>query len=965
MEPSSPIVKSNNSSSEGKLVWFEFLLDNKLLKNHLSSLKPDPSALDLLEQFVDQAIRSLGTEETPEQKWKTLSLNLMALKVAAHLNWDLTTFKNSLPLYMVHKVLKDFVEHVSPVNFSIQSVSSTICGLPDPILFALTTYNRWSIQTYIESALPTKQPKNPVQQLPGNTFNVAGVNEMVLKTVQRYSTLKECVTFLEFVVGLDRDIFVPDFDFFPDGPAFDDHHMTGVLTMKIKKSEILCMVCYDLGLFYFHEKKHQKAADMFQKTRTLLTELKESRFCQNLDRSALRGYLESCGSLAKEEGDSATLSSPLTLSSRLVKQQKLNYQGVLDLLIEDNVKQEIPRQQRDVLLQEAFFSGLLNPTELVQICLCGALRQITDGQPVSLSVWNGLQSIPAKHLEGSGKFLHGLISQLPAEQKQKTKPFLWSLCADRTYRQMITPTLLDFLLQEETDTISKMDTDTGVAVIQHQPEVVGSHDNVGVYLGQLTLRLILSHDPVEIDGLLTNLHKVAPNGRYASAYSKWHIDKGYAFIIDGLGNKKRQDMITLLLVKAQHCLQLKNFTSAKRLLQAAHNLMKEYSSKLQRALVNEMLNVDLLHAQDSGYKYLGGKMEETIKRIQSCFACVQNDREIRPREAILRLCSLYIMNMQQWHLLRTASDHDPMFKICNSLVEIARNLPNVSHCRQPATELWETLTKMLTYSNQTKRDFLGVPVKRNTSNEMIGFKRMEVLNFILQLQVKTLLSVLLSCLAKFYNVVKDDPANCLSLEHGSIWPRITGSTQDLSESAITSVLSKTLNHSLQVHSDQPFWLKIKADMELANNQPVAALRYYLLSMAATSQYFQKPVPTETLSQEVLRKMIKCCTTLKCFTQVAVLCQFMESVDHAAAFKALQEKMCYDGGDSLYQYFWDLTILEYLVYMHNKRGEEEKKQVALRALNHPELNTCNPPQILEAAAQRRNSKFLLALARQYL
>lgn len=61
-------------------------------------------------------------------------------------------------------------------------------------------------------------------------------------------------------------------------------------------------------------------------------------------------------------------------------------------------------------------------------------------------------------------------------------------------------------------------------------------------------------------------------------------------------------------------------------------------------------------------------------------------------------------------------------------------------------------------------------------------------------------------------------------------------------------------------------------------------------MAATSQYFQKPVPTETLSQEVLRKMIKCCTTLKCFTQVAVLCQFMESVDHAAAFKALQEKM---------------------------------------------------------------------------
>lgn len=45
-------------------------------------------------------------------------------------------------------------------------------------------------------------------------------------------------------------------------------------------------------------------------------------------------------------------------------------------------------------------------------------------------------------------------------------------------------------------------------------------DNVGVYLGQLTLGLILSHDPAELDDLLTRLHKVTPSGRYACAYSK-------------------------------------------------------------------------------------------------------------------------------------------------------------------------------------------------------------------------------------------------------------------------------------------------------------------------------------------------------------------------------------------------------------------------------------------------------------
>ncbi|XP_071823499.1 integrator complex subunit 8-like [Apostichopus japonicus] len=962
MESSSDNIKPNNNSGEGKLIWFEFLLDNNLLKNHLAVENQDPSALVLLEQFVDQAIRSLGTEETPEQKWKTLSLNLMALKVAAYLTWDLTTFKQNLPLYMVHKVLKDFVEHVSPLNFSIQSVSSTICGLPDPILFALTTYNRWSIETYIESALPTKQPKHPVQQLPGSTFNVAGVNEMVLKTVQRYSTLKECVSFLEFVLNLDRDIFIPDFDYFPDGPAFDEQKMTGVLTAKLKKSELLCMVCFDLGLFYFHEKKHQKAGEMFQKSHALLIEVNGSTYCQNLDREALQGYLKSCSCLSP---DGAPPSSD-TLASRLVKHQKMNYQGVIDVLMEDNIKREIPFQQREFLLQEASSSGLLNPIELLQICLCNALRQVSDNQPVSLSVWNCLQSIPVKHYEGSGNFLQKLVFQLPVSDKPKISSFLWSLKADRNYRQMITPPVLKFLLQKDADssTLSE-DMDDSLPLIQHQPATVGSHDNVGVYLGQLTLGLILSHDPAELDDLLTRLHKVTPSGRYASAYSKWHIDKSYAFIIDGLGNKKRQDMITLLLVKAQHCLELKNFTSAKRLLQAAHNLMKECSSKLQRALVNEMLYVDLLHAQDSGYKYLGGKMEETVKRIQACSACVQNDREIRPREAILRLCSLYIMNMQQWQLLRTMGDHDPIFKICSSLVEVVQNLPNVAHCRQGASELWDHLTKILSFSNTTKRDFLGVPVKRNTHNEVSSVKRMEVLNFILQLKSRIVLSILLSCLTRFHNIVKEDPANCLSLEHTGIWPRLVSSTQDLSASTISSVLSKTLNHSLQVHPDQTFWLKTKADMELSNSQPVAALRYYLLSIAASTRYFQRPVTKETVSAEILLKMIKCCSALKCFTQVAVLCQFLESVDHSTAFKALQEKMCYDGGDALYQFFWDLTILEYLVYMHNKRNEEEKKQVALRALNHPELNSCNPSQILQAAAQRRKSKFLLALARQYL
>lgn len=50
--------------------------------------------------------------------------------------------------------------------------------------------------------------------------------------------------------------------------------------------------------------------------------------------------------------------------------------------------------------------------------------------------------------------------------------------------------------------------------------------------------------------------------------------------------------------------------------------------------------------------------------------------------------------------------------------------------------------------------------------------------------------------------------------------------------------------------------------------------------------------TQVYSDSVLRRMIKCCSALKCHTQVAVLCQFLEETDYVIAFKAMQEKQVF-------------------------------------------------------------------------
>ncbi|PIO38846.1 hypothetical protein AB205_0144080 [Aquarana catesbeiana] len=49
-------------------------------------------------------------------------------------------------------------------------------------------------------------------------------------------------------------------------------------------------------------------------------------------------------------------------------------------------------------------------------------------------------------------------------------------------------------------------------------------------------------------------------------------------------------------------------------------------------------------------------------------------------------------------------------------------------------------------------------------------------------------------------------------------------------------------------------------------------------------------------------------------------------------------------------------------LHHKRGEVDKRQIAIKAIGQPELNASNPEEVLQLAAQRRKKTFLQAMAK---
>lgn len=105
--------------------------------------------------------------------------------------------------------------------------------------------------------------------------------------------------------------------------------------------------------------------------------------------------------------------------------------------------------------------------------------------------------------------------------------------------------------------------------------------------------------------------------------------------------------------------------------------------------------------------------------------------------------------------------------------------------------------------------------------------------------------------------------------------------------------------------------------------------------------------------------------LGCHTQVAVLTQFFDEPDYLLAFRSLSEQKCNDAIDAYYHCFWDTNILEYLIHIHHKKTEFQRRKRAINAMGLLELNANNNEEIQRESSNLRKRIFLRALCNQYI
>ncbi|XP_070337018.1 integrator complex subunit 8 isoform X3 [Equus asinus] len=882
--------------------WFEFLLEESLLEKHLRKPCPDPAPVQLIVQFLEQASKPSVNEQNqvqpPPDNKRNRILKLLALKVAAHLKWDLDILEKSLSVPVLNMLLNELL-CISKVPPGTKHVDMDLATLPATTAMAILLYNRWAIRTIVQSSFPVKQAKPGPPQLSvmNQMQQEKELTENILKVLKEQAS--DSILVLEAALTLNKDLYVHTMrtlDLLAMEPGVvNGETESSPAGLKIKTEEMQCQVCYDLGTAYFQQGSansaiYEKAREKFFRTKELISE------------------------------------------------------EVIKIFIEDNLTFSLPVQFRQSVLRELFQKAQQGSEALDEICFkvcaCNTVRDILEGRTISVQ-FNQLFLTPNKEkidflLEVCSRSIN--LEKASDSLKGNMAAFLKNVCLgleDLQYVFMISShELFITLLKDEErklliDQMRKRCPRVNLCI----KPVTSFYDipaSASVNIGQLEHQLILSVDPWRIRQILIELHGMTSERQFWTVSNKWEVPSVYSGVILGIKDSLTRDLVYILMAKGLHCSTVKDFSHAKQLFAACLELVTEFSPKLRQVMLNEMLLLDI-HTHEAGTGQSGERPpSDLISRVRGYLEMRLPD--IPLRQVIAEECVAFMLNWRENEYLTLQVpafllQSNPYVKLGQLLAATCKELPGPKESRRTAKDLWEVVVQICSVSSQHKRGSDGrVSLIKQRESTLGIMYRSELLSFIKKLREPLVLTIILSLFVKLHNV-REDIVNDITAEHISIWPSSIPNLQSVDFEAVAITVKELVRYALAINPGNHSWLLIQADSYFATNQYSAALHYYLQAGAVCSDFFNKTVPPDVYTDQVIKRMIKCCSLLNCHTQVAILCQFLREIDYKTAFKSLQEQNSHDAMDSYYDYIWDVTILEYLTYLHHKRGETDKRQIA--------------------------------------
>ncbi|KAL1461880.1 hypothetical protein WDU94_013747 [Cyamophila willieti] len=978
------------------VLWFEFLLDPNLLERHFNKHNPDPSPENLIIKFLTT---SLEPPEDPELHningvlsdpvnnanhapvnghSRRQSLKILAIKICALWNFSLEQIESKLPICLQNTLLRELIAFTSPTHDSNTLIDIDLQNIPDEYMFSLSLFHRWVLRT-LSNAIEFKQIRmNAIQgslteneELLSHLQSMSGRSEQFLKVLctmnkaTGYITVPTCQCFTALI---EQNV--------------DSHRHDFTLGYKLNFYEFLCQILLDLTAFQVYREDYVEAKSSISHCKRLFDCLSEgpvSPYC-SVTQEEIQGYCEACGVDVSEKN---------TLELMLLDSINNDYRNVIGILQQDNLVNEIPMSARISLeldVAASLATGKFSAARdlLFQIQTLNAIRQA----PV-ISEYVAKLCSSKKGVDILVWALGPVLKNASDERKTKLQLFLLKLldqCDEATVQSLYKHREVSTLIKKKqlTDIFEKKnkEQDSVVQVGNLLDALWNSETGPGRSNDLLGVerKLISTYNVEEIRQHIYTLCTNSNKPMWNVGQKRWQLPIPLQSVIMNLPAGFIQHYSFVILAKAKELNDIQEYAGALNLLQSLELELKKQTQnsvlelKLQQLISWESLHFSINQLLDQWPRH-GQDPKSIISRSKDCLESLQsNDSHVIPRLEIIESCSLALLNLMEWPYLASCPvvQRCTSTQLCSCLAISCMEMDKFKGNKKFSRDLWDLVVfrhiRHEVFAMKRKHDNYGGPPPPARESPI---SLLQLSQFLSQLREPTAVTVMATLFSRLYNILRDEQSMEVNIEWMNLWPGVLPGTPGLqyanarTVTSILEILSSMLTNALKYEPNNVNFLKLLADILFANKHFSSAMKYYILSIISITDYFSRPI-NRLVDNHVYRRMIKCCSNLQCYTQAAVLCQFLDEVDYATAFKSLSEdNFCADAMDSYYECIWDMNILEYLVCLHHKRNEYVRKQQAINIIGLLELNANNNEEIKREAANKRKTKFLQALASQYV
>ncbi|KAB7506085.1 Integrator complex subunit 8 [Armadillidium nasatum] len=901
----------------------------------------DPTPIDLIVQFIYNGMKRNensaaaneselldSTTQRITDKMKHV-LTVLPLQVAAHLYWDLNLFQQRLPLHiqdsLVVALLHETMEEYS--NPASHATLDTGPLLPYQ-LFSISLYHRYALSTLVKAKLPSKPIRISNVTIPGQQDPMQESREVydgIISVLERGSEVSVRILEQLLTSGEVRAPVLQSFSPIKNDPKECPHYWnrcTLVPDEQFKYQVIITKIHFDLGNFHFLQERFSEALHHFTEAQQLIPELGSSpEFC-HLEEEKLRGFYRSCSTICGR----ATPVAKRSLYDRFIHCLSNNFEGLIEILTEDNLNTQIPFYLRQSLQLDLMTKHeKLSEGFLFHVQTLNTIGDVLEGR-----CWDNNYPI---YLLQAGKegtqylvqLLGSKATQYSAVQRQRVRTFVETLALCEGQREplvsqvMTCAPLASIFTHEEIVALWPGAENKSAKEIKKAFDVSlgGDLNNINDLIWDLNH----SYDPVLLEKTFKLYLTAKPLRATQTKFDtmdlncKWREDNIIPIPVRNTVMKLVPDphksLVLIYIAKSHELTLVKSFSGALDLLNEAMNLATRLVSKENQRICKMFKWMILTTKIQQQINKLPCVEENEIRNLtiesKQCLAALAgggggNRELIVPWNNITYWCVMLLLNAQDWAFilgnLGPITSHYNFIFFLKPLAATAQALQTKLPHKQSWHELFEIVADIV----------VGRSLRRDQS---------------------------LLTRSQFLDIIE-------------------GIKEPLCLSTNISLCSS--------------WFLTKAD--LAFNQKLfrKAIQNYLTAIFVATNYLRNDTNNpeqNAMDNVVLRRMISCCMALDSYTQAAVLCQFLEPIDYNTGIRCIQERNAIDGMDAYYNCLFDVTLMEFIINMHQKKGEVQRKDKVMKIIGLLEINSNNNEEIQREAAKVRKHRFLRAMGKLYL